>query len=215
MIPKAVLLDCDGVIVDSEGIAFSLLEQDLADAGLPLARQEMEARFLGGTIRGLYAAVVAEGARLPATWVEDFYERLYAKLAESTPLVPGIEGVLRRLDQLGIPYAVGSNGTSRKMQITLSQHPDIWQRLQGRVFSGQELGFPKPAPDLWLHCAAFLGVRPGDAVVVDDSPNGALGAKRAGIRCLGLAQHGDGAALRAVGAEVFHRLDDLPGLLGI
>ncbi len=80
MIPSAVLFDCDGVVVDSEGVAFSLLGQELGAAGLVLDRAEMEHLFLGGTVAGLYAKARDLGADLPQTWVEGFYQRLYAKL---------------------------------------------------------------------------------------------------------------------------------------
>ena len=52
--PDAVLFDCDGVLVDSEGPTFDLLSDELARHGLPLPRAEMEALFLGGTIPGLF-----------------------------------------------------------------------------------------------------------------------------------------------------------------
>lgn len=215
MTPRAVLFDCDGVLVDSEPLTFALIAEDLSRHGLTLTHAEMEARFLGGTIRGLWHEARGLGATLPDDWVDDFYARLYARLGEGTPLVPGIEAVLNRLDAAGIPYAVGSNGADRKMQVTLGQHPALMAQLAGRLFSGQALGCPKPDPGLWLHCAAVLGADPGDCVVVDDSPSGCLGAARAGMRCLGFAADGDGERLRAVGAEVFHDMADLPGLLGI
>ncbi|QYK41629.1 MAG: HAD-IA family hydrolase [Paracoccaceae bacterium] len=213
--PRAILFDCDGVLVDSEPEAFDLLAGDLSRHGLHLSQAEMEARFLGGTIRGLWQAARDLGTNLPDDWVDDFYARLYARLAQGCALIAGAEALLDRLDAAGIRYAVGSNGAPRKMQVTLGQHPAMWARLEGRLFSGQTLGCPKPDPGLWLHCAAHLGVPPADCVVIDDSPTGCLGAARAGIRCLGLAEHGDGARLAAVGAEVIHRLDQVPGRIGL
>ncbi len=215
MPPRAVIFDCDGVLVDSEGPAFDLLEQDLTRHGLPLPRPEIEALFIGGTVRGLWHRARDMGARLPDDWVDDFYARLYARLAQGTPLIPGILGVLDALDAAAIPYAVGSNGSDHKMQVTLSQHPGLFARLQGRLFSGQSLGVPKPAPDLYLHAARALGVAPADCAVVEDSPTGATAARRAGMVCHGYAAHGDGMALAAAGARVFHSMSDLPVLLGL
>ena len=215
MTPRAILFDCDGVLVDSETLTFDLLSGDLARHGLPLSHAEMEARFLGGTIRGLWQTARDLGATLPEDWVDDFYERLYAHLARGTPLIDGVESLLDRLDAAGIVYAVGSNGAPRKMQVTLGQHPSVMARLEGRLFSGQALGCPKPDPGLWLHCARALGVDPAECLVVDDSPTGCIAAARAGIRCLGFAPQGDDGRLAATGAEVLRSMRDLPGLIGL
>ena len=215
MTPRAVIFDCDGVLVDSEPASFDLLATDLAARGLILPRAEMEHLFLGGTIAGVFTGARALGAALPDSWIADFYARLYARLAEGTPLIPGILPVLDMLDAQGIPYAIGSNGSERKMQITLGQHAGLLARFQGRLFSGQTLGSPKPAPDLYLHAARALGQPPSACAVVEDSPTGARAAKAAGIPCYGYAPHGDGAALLAESATVFHAMSDLPALLGI
>lgn len=215
MIPKAVLFDCDGVLVDSEATAFDLLAKDLAQHGLHLSQTEMEQQFLGSTITGLFSKARGLGAALPDDWVEDFYTRLYARLAAGTALIAGVESLLDRLDSAGILYAVGSNGSAQKMQITLGQHPDVLARLAGHLYSGQELGCPKPDPGLWLHAARALDVDPADCVVVDDSPTGCIGAVRAGMRCLGLAEHDDGTRLGLTGAEVIHSLFDVPAKLGL
>jgi HAD superfamily hydrolase (TIGR01509 family) len=155
------------------------------------------------------------GADIPPGWAADFYERLYARLAEGTPLIPGILDVLDRLDAAGVPYAIGSNGTGRKMGITIGQHPALAARLEGRMFSGIDLKMIKPAPDLYLHAAQAVGADPVACVVVEDSPTGARAARAAGMRCMGFAPQGDGAALAAEGAVIFRAMAELPALLGL
>jgi len=215
MTVEAVLFDCDGVLVDSESICMDLVSADLAEYGLSMARAEVDKLFIGGTIRGLFAEARDLGASLPDTWVDDFYDRLYQRLARGVDLIAGVVDLLDRLDAAGILYAVGSNGTGTKMGITLGQHPALLARLHPHLYSGQDLSCPKPDPGLWLHAARALGVAPDDCVVVDDSATGCLGAANAGIRCFGLAEHDDGARLAAKGAEVIHRLADLPARLGL
>ena len=210
----AVIFDCDGVVVDSEPIAFDLLAEDLASRGFRMDRPRMEAELLGGTMQGFYERARALGADLPPDWVGLFYEKLSAKLALGTPLVPGILSVLDRLDAERIPYAIGSNGSPRKMDITLGQHKGLLQRFTGRAFSGQVIGKPKPAPDLYLFAAGRLNVAPADCIVVEDSATGARAAQAAGMRCFGYAPLGS-PLLVAAGAHLFSRMTDLPGLLGI
>lgn len=215
MIPQAVLFDCDGVIMDSEPIALALLSADLAQYGLPADPAHMGDLILGGTVAQLFGRARTLGAALPEDWVAGIYARLYARLREGVPLVPGILAVLDRLEAAGVPFAIGSNGSDEKMQIMLGQYPGLIARFQGHIYSGQNLNIPKPAPDLYLHAARALGVAPPHCVVIEDSPTGARAAARAGMRCLGFAAHDSGARLAAEGAEVFHAMADLPARLGL
>ena len=214
MTPQAMIFDCDGVLIDSEVIAFDLLAADLHARGLTLPRPAMEQALLGLTLAGVAAKARDLGADLPADWVDDFYDRLYARLELGAPLVPGVLAVLDALDRATIPYAIGSNGSPRKMQITLGQHPGLIARFRGRIFSGQETPRPKPFPDVFLQAAASMGVAPAACAVVEDSPTGARAARAAGMRCFGYAPHGS-AALLAEGAEPFTRMTDLRDLLGL
>lgn len=214
MTPKAVIFDCDGVLVDSEGIAFDLLTADLTAYGLTLPRPALEQALIGLTLAGVATKAHTLGARLPDTWVDDFYTRLYARLEQGTPLVPGVLAVLDALDAAGIPYAVGSNGSPRKMQITLGQHHGLLARFGGRLFSGQEVPRPKPFPDVFLHAARQMGVEPAACVVIEDSPTGARAARAAGMGCMGYGPHHT-AALVAEGAQPFVNMADLPRLLGL
>lgn len=213
MTPKAVIFDCDGVIVDSEPMTLAFLRDDLAAHGLDMPIGQMHDLFVGGTIAGVAQQARSLGADLPEGWVADFYDRLYGLLAGGTALVPGILTVLDALDAAGIPYAIGSNGTDRKMQVTLGQHPGLIPRFRG-LLSGQAIGRPKPAPDLYLAAADLLGTAPADCAVVEDSATGARAARAAGIPCWGYAPEGN-ERLAAEGATLFRRMTDLPGLLGL
>lgn len=215
MIPAAVLFDCDGVLVDSEPATFDLIQQEFARYGLHRTIPELEDMFIGGTIEAVAETARGLGAPLPPNWAETYYESLYAVLRAGTPLMPGVPELLDRLDAAGIPFAVGSNGRSAKMEATLGQHPEIRARLDGLLFSGQELGCPKPQPGLYLHCAKVLGVEPARCVVIEDSPTGARAARAAGMRCLGYAPHGPNPKLAAEGAELFADMHAVPGLIGL
>lgn len=217
MRPEAVLFDCDGVVVDSEGPTLALFIEELAAHGLPLSLAEFEADYLGQTVEMVARQAELAGADLPEGWVAHFYGRMNALLMAGVPLVPGVVEVLDQLDRAGVPYAMGSNGSLGKMKITLGQHG-----IEGRfraVLSGQALGAPKPAPDVYLAAASACGVRPEACVVIEDSAMGARAALAAGMRCFGYAAHGSEAStarsVAALGVRLFHRMDELPGLLGL
>ena len=215
MKPAAVLFDCDGVLVDSEPITDRVIAANLTRHGLPLAPEAIHDLFRGGTMAGVGAEARRRGADLTEDWVEEVYGEMFAALALGTPLIPGVAALLDALDAAGIPYAVGSNGPQRKMAVTLGQHPDLYRRLAGRIFSRHEVGRPKPAPDLYLHAAAALAAAPAACVVIEDSLTGVRAARAAGMACFGYAPQGDGARLAAAGARPFRHMDDLPALLGL
>lgn len=214
MTPRAVIFDCDGVVVDSEHPTLLMVQADLERYGLPVTLEELNAKYIGGTVETVAVKARANGAQLPEDWVADFYERMYDMLRRDTPLIEGIVGVLDALDAAGVPFAMGSNGTIEKMHITLGQHGLI-ERFRGHLYSGQAIGRPKPAPDLYLMAAERLGVAAGDCVVVEDSVAGATAARAAGMACFGYAPHGDVTDLAGVGARVFSSMLELPALLGL
>lgn len=214
MTPRAVIFDCDGVVVDSEHPTLLMVQADLARYGLPVTLEELNAKYIGGTVETVAVKARADGAKLPDDWVQDFYARMYDMLRKDTPLIEGIVEVLDTLDAAGVPFAMGSNGTIEKMHITLGQHGLI-ERFRGHLYSGQAIGKPKPAPDLYLMAAERLGIPAADCVVVEDSVAGATAARAAGMACFGYAPHGDVTGLAGVGARVFARMADLPALLGL
>lgn len=213
MTPALIIFDCDGVVVDSESLTHHLLRDNLAEHGLDLPVAEIEQQFIGSTMTNIATKARGMGAALPGTWVEDFYANLYARLAEGTDLIAGITKVFDQLDAARLPFCIASNGRLAKMRITLGQHPATYARLQGRLFSAEQVAAPKPAPDLFLHAAHSLGHAPADCVVIEDSATGARAARAAGMRCYGFAPDSDGAHLTAEGATPFHAMQDLPELL--
>ncbi|KAJ56980.1 hypothetical protein ACMU_00370 [Actibacterium mucosum KCTC 23349] len=212
--PKAVIFDCDGVLVDSEPITNDILHENLAQHGLHIPRDRIEELFVGGTIAGVGDTAREMGAALPDDWVDQIYAAIYARLRAGTPLVAEVLGVLDALDARGIAYAVGSNGSMDKMQITLGQN-GLWDRFAGRMFSAHVHAKPKPEPDLYLLAAEQLGVAPADCVVVDDSPSGCIAAQRASIRCFGYAERSDPARLTPHGAIPVASMAELRAKLGV
>ena len=68
------------------------------------------------------------------------------------------------------------------MRLTLGL-AGLYGRFAGRIFSVTEVEHGKPAPDLFLHAAARMGVEPARCLVVEDSPSGVAAARAAGMRC--------------------------------
>lgn len=103
MRPGAVLFDCDGVLVDSEGPAFEIIGADLTALGLDVTPTEARRDFILSTALDCWHRATAMGAMLPESWVEDCYRRIYQRLAEGTALMPGMADAARLAAEGAIP----------------------------------------------------------------------------------------------------------------
>ncbi len=84
---------------------------------------------------------------------------------------------------LGVEHAVASNGSHAKVVKNLGR-VGLAEAFEGRRFSAQDVERGKPAPDLFLHAAAVMGVPPDRCLVVEDSPPGLAAARAAGMRSI-------------------------------
>ncbi|MEO1238239.1 MAG: HAD family phosphatase [Pseudomonadota bacterium] len=214
MRPEAVLFDCDGVLVDSEPVTDKVIIANLARYGVTVSEDEVTELFLGGTLAGVGEKARARGADLPANWIDEIYAETFDALRAGTPVIDGTVPLLDRLDTLGIPYGVGSNGPRAKMEITLGQN-GLWERLKDKMVSAHDGVAPKPAPDIYLKLAGLLGVDPARATVVDDSPSGAKGGIAAGCQVIAFGQRTPAALLGPLGVPVARSMSELAAMLGV
>jgi HAD superfamily hydrolase (TIGR01509 family) len=213
-VPKLVIFDCDGVVVDSEPLTLQLIRDDLAARGLPLDLTKTTDLFMGSTIAGAGAQAREMGADIPEDWVDLIYDKVFAALARKVESIPGIGAVLDRLDRQGIAYAIGSNGPHRKMEITLARC-GLAARFSGRTYSREDVAAPKPAPDVYLLAASQAGVAPQDCVVIEDSATGAQAAVAAGMAVFGFARETPRAKFEGLTELLFDDMGQLPALLGL
>ena len=209
---ELVIFDCDGVLVDSERISVRVDVAVLARLGWPMTEAEVVERFMGRTEADMAAEIEAHlGRPLPANWEEPF-RHLYREAFEAE-LKP-VPGILEALDAIAGPICVASSGTHERMRYTLGL-TGLYPRFAGRIFSASEVARGKPAPDLFLHAASRMGVRPAACAVVEDSRYGVEAARGAGMRAFGYAGGlSPRAWLEGPDTVVFDEMRDLPRLLG-
>ncbi|WP_299735449.1 HAD family phosphatase [uncultured Roseobacter sp.] len=212
--PDLVIFDCDGVLVDSEPLTNVIIRDNLARHGLDVSLDQIVDLFVGGTMIGVMRTARDMGAELPERWLDTIYSEIFDVLAARVEPVPGIAAVLDALDDAGIPYAVGSNGPHRKMEITLTR-TGLIERLQSRIYSREDVANPKPAPDVYLKAAQEAGVAPDRCVVVEDSASGARAGKAANMCTFGYVAQSDPARLDPICDRLFASMDALPDLLGL
>jgi HAD superfamily hydrolase (TIGR01509 family) len=208
---ELVIFDCDGVLVDSERLAVRVESEYLTELGWPLTEAEIMERFTGRTDAYMDDAIEAQlGDRLPEGWKDQFHLRY--REAFVAELVP-VDGVVEALDRITVPTCVASSGSHDKLRFTLG-HTGLYERFEGRIFSGYEVANGKPAPDLFLHAAARMGAEPARCAVVEDTRPGVQAARAAGMRAFGYA---GGLTpphwLEDHGAVVFEDMRELPRLL--
>ena len=206
-----MIFDNDGVLVDSEWLSVRLEAQVLSDLGWPLSEDEVIARFVGRTEAHMRSEVEAHLGHA-IDWEVEFTTR-YREVFERE-LLP-VAGVVAAIDQLVTPFCVASSGTHERIRFTLGL-TGLLDRFADRIFSAQDVAHGKPAPDLFLHAAAAMGVAPPGCVVVEDSAAGVAAARAAGMKVLAYAGGVTPAArLSDQGVTVFSDMAELPALLSV
>jgi HAD superfamily hydrolase (TIGR01509 family) len=210
-VTRAVIFDCDGVLVDTELISNTVLAGLLTQAGLATTLEYCLREYRGRSMQSVMElAQQRHGAPLPG---DDLTARYYAdmKAAFARDGRP-VPGVTEALDRITLPTCVASSGPHHKMEVTL-RRAGLWERFDGRIFSATEVARGKPAPDLFLHAAAAMGFDPASTAVVEDSLPGVQAARAAGMRALAFARDTDAGELAAAGGEPFTDMAELPQLL--
>jgi dihydroxyacetone kinase phosphoprotein-dependent L subunit len=202
MVTSALILDCDGVLADTELhghlVAFN---QTFEEFGLPVrwSVDDYKQKVLIGGGKERLASLLtpefvaaaglpadAEGQRAAvAAWHRrktEIYLDLVARGA--VPPRPGVARLVGEALAAGWLVAVASTSAAPSVRATLARAVGAETARQVTVFAGDVVPAKKPAPDIYLLALRTLGVPPGRAVVVEDSRNGLLAAVGAGLTCL-------------------------------
>lgn len=133
------------------------------------------------------------------------YKALYIKaVRESAALLPGVRESLEFFRAKGYVLALASSSYEDQIDAVLEKF-DLRQYFK-IVHSGADEAHGKPAPDVYLSTARKIGIAPENCMAIEDSFNGLMAAKSAGMKCLCVA-NGDSAKFRELGADyVVHSL---------
>ncbi|MEO8532023.1 MAG: HAD family hydrolase [Deltaproteobacteria bacterium] len=173
-----VIFDCDGVLIDSETISASMLIDTLADHGVSVDAPYVAEHFLGRSYPTVMKQIrTAFGITLSQNFEDEYRARLMAAFEPGLQIMAGVRDVV---DQLGVPACVATSSSPKRVARSL-QLVGLDHTFAGRVFTASEVANGKPAPDLFLHVAAHMGHHPNRCLVIEDSRNGILAAKAAGM----------------------------------
>ena len=181
---EAVVFDLDGVIVDSEHV------WDAAREGLA---RERGGRWHEGAQKNMMGMSSPEWSRYmhdvigldepPEEISAEVVRRLESTYHKDLPLIEGVREAVARLAERW-PLAIASSSNRPIIDLVLGLSG------LGRYFrvtvSSEEVARGKPAPDVYLEAARLLGTEPGNTVAVEDSRNGILSARTAGMRVVAI-----------------------------
>jgi HAD superfamily hydrolase (TIGR01509 family) len=188
---RAVIFDCDGVLVDSELLGLQVEHRALAEVGLTYEFGEFERRFLGlpsqDHLRALDAdAFQRTGRHLPA----DFAKRVSENMSKSfAQRLQPVKGAAQFVNALTVPKAVASSSMTRSLEWKLVL-TGLREAFGEHVYSTERVTRGKPAPDLFLLAARGIGASAEMTLVLEDSANGIRGAKAAGMIAAGFTGGG-------------------------
>ena len=214
-LPKAVLWDMDGTLVDTEPYWIAV-ETELVErhGGTWSHAQALE---LVGNDLIVSATMLRDGSGIdlePEVIVELLLDGVVARVEQSVPWRPGARELLGELREADVPCALVTMSYQRFVQPVLDQLPGGSFQV---VVTGDQVEFGKPHPEPYLQAARLLGVHPKDCVAIEDSNTGARSAEAAGCTVLVVENHVPVApshrrvfrdSLAAVGAEDLHIVAD-------
>lgn len=177
----ALIFDFDGLLVDTETPAFESWRVIYGEYGHDLALERWQGAL--GTMHGFDALEYLEhllGRPLDRAGEVERRRALKAALSAEQPLLPGARELLQQAGTMGLPCAVASSSDRAWVSGWLERH--AIRDAFACVRTADDVAWTKPAPDLFLSAAACLGVAPADCLVFEDSPNGILAARAAGMR---------------------------------
>lgn len=182
--PKLVIFDCDGVLVDSEDLASRALVEALASHDLNLSVKEAVDAFSGFTPEDTVAKAEGMlGRALPKNFWQETQSKTFSAFKSGLKPIAGAAELVMALKQAGMKVCVASSGAHKKLELTLGL-TGLDELFGQCVFSAEDVGRGKPAPDLFLFAAGQMRIYPAECLVIEDSRPGIEAARAAGMRAI-------------------------------
>ena len=151
-------------------------------AGFPLTPDVIARYFTGRRPADMFAEVeIAAGRRLPADFAEEVANVILRRFRSELRATPHAEYALSWLRGL---KCVASSSSHERIRVSL-ESTGLIRFFEPNLFSASEVRNGKPAPDLFLHVAGKLHVKPSECIIVEDSPVGVAAGVAASMKVIG------------------------------
>ena len=191
---RAIILDMDGVLVNSEPIQMEAFRCYLEKYDIPYT-EELLRSFIGVSVEENLKTIQAS---LPdfqrRSLKESITERnaIYIEQLEKQPLtvMPGIDDIINCCLQNKILLGLATSSPFEQVNAVLTKLQGTftgrYMQLFNAISHGGEVTNKKPAPDIYHLICKKLNVKSDSAVSVEDSPAGVQSARRAGLIAIGI-----------------------------
>jgi HAD superfamily hydrolase (TIGR01509 family) len=212
--PAAVIFDLDGVLVDAEVWWDEVRQTWAAEHGRAWSQAD-QAAVMGANSLG-WAGIIRERLELDLP-DQQIVDEIVAAMVEryrtrGAPRIAGAVDAVQRLAATGLPLAIASS--SHQAVIDAALNSLGISNLFRVVVASDEVAHGKPAPDVYLLTARRLGVDPTGCLVVEDSLNGVLAGRAAGmtVALVPNASVPPAAGAREAASMILSSLAELDGL---
>jgi HAD superfamily hydrolase (TIGR01509 family) len=199
---RAAVFDLDGVLVDSERHHGTAWRRLCLEEGVSLTEAEVVRRTLGRPVRESLPELLGrpiaadEARRLIGRKAALYEEASIGRVAA----VRGVVEFVRALGAAGVPRGLATSALPERVVATLMAL-GLTDAFPVRV-TGLDVRLGKPDPEVYLTAAAALRLEPAACLAFEDSPVGAVAARRAGMRVIGVATTCSEDELRAAGVRL-------------
>ena len=176
-----IIFDCDGVVIDSEIISAQVLIRKLKQYDVNIDMDYVQQHFLGCNFPSVKQKIKDNLNReLPLTFEDDYRNTL---LNEFDALLKPTEGFINMLEKISLPNCIATSSSALRTAKALSV-VYLTEHFKENIFTAEEVSNGKPAPDLFLHAAKSMGVKPENCLVIEDSYFGVTAAIRANMNVI-------------------------------
>ncbi|MGD9638806.1 MAG: HAD family hydrolase [Alphaproteobacteria bacterium] len=213
---ELIIFDCDGVLIDSEVGGCQTEAKMLSSLGFKITYQDIVKRFTGMKTEEMYRILQEEQSiTIPDNFEDDVMQETLNVFAKTLKPIKGIKQFLKKNT---LPVCIASGSKPERLESTL-KITKLYDFFAPHIFSTNLVRNGKPAPDIFYYCAEKMLIAPVKCLVVEDSPSGIKGAKKAGMNVIGFTggshcQTGHNDVLKDAGARcVFSDMKDLAQII--
>ena len=183
---KTVIFDMDGVIVDTEPVHHYAYNQCFKQLGIEIT-PEMYASFTGNSTKNIFEKLklqfnLTDDVRTLVETKRNLFNDAFDN-KEDLYLLNGVEELIKDLYNNGMQLVLASSSAT----VTINR---IFKRFGlhqyfKHIVSGEDFPKSKPNPEIFQHAASISQTSVENCIVIEDSTNGIIAAKAAGIYCIG------------------------------